>query len=39
MGPISKHESVQAANDFLAWFRLARTNGELALKSDEDWVD
>jgi len=39
MGPISKHESVQAASDFLAWFRLARANGELALKSDEDWVD
>jgi flagellar motor switch protein FliG len=39
MGPISKHESVQAATDFLAWFRLARANGELALKSDEDWVD
>jgi flagellar motor switch protein FliG len=39
MGPISKHESVQATNDFLTWFRLARANGELALKSDEDWVD
>jgi flagellar motor switch protein FliG len=39
IGPISKHESVQAASDFLAWFRLARANGELALKSDEDWVD
>ena len=39
IGPISKHESVQAASDFLAWFRQARANGELALKSDEDWVD
>jgi flagellar motor switch protein FliG len=39
IGPISKRESLEAAGDFLAWFRLARANGELALKSDEDWVD
>jgi flagellar motor switch protein FliG len=38
IGPISKRESLEAADDFLAWFRLARANGELALKSDEDWV-
>jgi flagellar motor switch protein FliG len=38
IGPISKRESLEAATDFLAWFRLARANGELALKSDEDWV-
>jgi len=38
IGPISKRESIEAANDFLAWFRLARANGELALKSDEDWI-
>ncbi len=38
IGPISKRESLEAASDFLAWFRLARANGELALKSDEDWV-
>jgi flagellar motor switch protein FliG len=38
IGPVSKRESNEAATDFLAWFRLARTNGELALKSDEDWV-
>jgi flagellar motor switch protein FliG len=38
IGPVSKRESIEAADDFLAWFRLARANGELALKSDEDWV-
>jgi flagellar motor switch protein FliG len=38
IGPVSKRESLEAASDFLAWFRLARANGELALKSDEDWV-
>jgi flagellar motor switch protein FliG len=39
IGPISKRESLEAADDFLAWFRLARANGELALKSDDDWVN
>jgi flagellar motor switch protein FliG len=38
IGPISRRESIEAADDFLAWFRLARANGELALKSDEDWI-
>jgi len=39
IGPISKRESDEAASDFLTWFRMARANGELALKSDEDWVE
>ena len=38
IGPVSKRECDEAANDFLAWFRQARENGELGLASDEDWV-
>ncbi|MCL2127465.1 MAG: flagellar motor switch protein FliG [Treponema sp.] len=37
-GQVSKRECDEAANDFLAWFRLAREKGEIILSSDEDWV-
>ena len=38
LGPISRRECDEVANDFIAWFRQERTKGSLALKNDEDWV-
>jgi len=38
LGPVTKRECDEAANDFIAWFRHARENGELILSSDEGWV-
>jgi flagellar motor switch protein FliG len=38
LGAVPKRECDEAANDFIAWFRLARENGELILTGDEDWV-
>ena len=37
-GAVSKKESVEAENDFLAWFRLAREKGELMLSGDKDII-
>ena len=36
LGAVPKRDCDTAANDFLAWFRLARENGEIMLTSDED---
>ena len=38
LGEVSKRECDEAANNFLAWFRMARENGELMLVGDEEWV-
>jgi len=38
LGAVSKIECDEAVSDFLAWFRLAREQGSLALMTDEDWV-
>ena len=38
LGEVAKHDCDEAASDFLAWFRLARERGELAIAGDEDWV-
>jgi flagellar motor switch protein FliG len=38
LGPVSKRECDDAANDFLVWFRQARENGNIMLTSDEDLV-
>jgi len=38
LGAVSKRECDEAADDFLAWFRLAREKGNLILSTDEDWV-
>ena len=38
LGPVSRRECDEVANDFIAWFRYAREKGNLALKNDEDWV-
>jgi len=36
LGAVPKRDCDAAARDFLAWFRLARENGDIALYSDED---
>ena len=36
LGAVPKRECDAAANDFLAWFRVARENGDILLYSDED---
>jgi len=36
LGAVSKSECDAAANEFLAWFRKARENGEIILESDKD---
>ena len=36
LGAVPKRECDAAAGEFLAWFRLARENGELILVTDED---
>jgi len=36
LGPIPKRECDAAANEFLAWFRLARENGDIILYNDKD---
>ena len=38
IGAVPRRESDEAANDFLAWFRRARENGEMPLMDDDDWV-
>ncbi|MDR0457034.1 MAG: flagellar motor switch protein FliG [Treponema sp.] len=38
LGAVPKRDCDDAANNFIAWFRQARENGELILSSDEDWV-
>jgi len=38
LGEVAKRECDEAANNFLAWFRRARENGELMLVGDEEWV-
>ena len=38
LGAVPKRDCDEAANNFIAWFRQARENGELMLTSDEDWV-
>jgi flagellar motor switch protein FliG len=38
LGAVPKRDCDEAANNFIAWFRQARENGELILVSDEDWV-
>ena len=38
LGAVSKRECDDAADNFLAWFRLAREKGGLMLSTDEDWV-
>jgi flagellar motor switch protein FliG len=38
LGAVPKRDCDAAANDFIAWFRQARENGDLMLESDEDWV-
>jgi flagellar motor switch protein FliG len=38
LGAVPKRDCDEAANNFIAWFRQARENGELILASDEDWV-
>jgi len=38
LGAVLKRDCDEAANNFIAWFRQARENGELILASDEDWV-
>jgi len=38
LGAVSKRECDAAARDFLAWFRMARENGEILLIGDEDVV-
>jgi uncharacterized protein YegP (UPF0339 family) len=35
---VPKRDCDAAAREFLAWFRLARENGEIILTSDEDVV-
>ncbi|MDR2597666.1 MAG: flagellar motor switch protein FliG [Treponema sp.] len=36
LGAVSKSDCDAAANEFLAWFRKARENGEIILESDKD---
>ena len=36
LGAVPKRDCDAAAREFLAWFRLARENGEIILSSDED---
>jgi len=36
LGPVPKRDCDSAAKDFLSWFRLARENGNIILKSDKD---
>jgi len=36
LGPVPKRDSDSAANEFLAWFRMARERGDIILYSDED---
>jgi len=36
LGPVPKRDCDAAAREFLAWFRLARENGDIILYSDED---
>ena len=38
MGPVSRRECDEVANDFIAWFRKARADGSIAVSNDEDWV-
>ncbi|MCL2557827.1 MAG: flagellar motor switch protein FliG [Treponema sp.] len=38
MGPVSRRERDDVANRFIAWFRQARADGEIATEGDEDWV-
>jgi len=38
LGPVSRRECDEVANNFIAWFRHAREKGSLALSNDEDWV-
>jgi flagellar motor switch protein FliG len=38
VGALSRWECDKVANDFLAWFRLAREKGSLIMTTDEDWV-
>ena len=38
LGEIAVREYNDVVRDFLAWFRLAREKGELALAGDKDWV-
>jgi len=36
LGPVPKRDCDAAAKEFLSWFRLARENGNIILKSDKD---
>ena len=38
MGPVSRGDWDEVANEFIAWYRQARADGEIALKNDEEWV-
>jgi len=38
LGAVSRRECDAAASEFLAWFRLARENGEIILYSDKDVI-
>jgi len=38
LGPVSRRECDEVANDFIAWYRHARAAGKLAVKNDEEWV-
>ena len=38
IGTVPKRDCIEAANEFLEWFRQEREDGNLILTNDEDWV-